>query len=365
MRRPTALFPITLVRGATSFVPPRRPQKGEIGPQPREWTESVGPAPRLRYLPLTDFWLDHTSYPMVSIEKIMAARGLDAVRNPQARSWIAIARVLAKLRLPLNLWRTPLGPVFVTCVGTMESRTLPLACWTELIPYCFDCWAPEWDRWESLFRRHRIRLAFFTARRAAEHFARRRPQMKAIWVPEAVDPQQYDGSKPLAERRIDILELRRKHEQFHNSIRGGLEEAHKVHKFARPFEMIFPTAAELRQGFADTKISVCFPRSITHPEWSGNFENVETVTFRYFESFASRCVVVGHCPRELEDLFGYNPIVEIEPGRELEQILSVLEHIQDYELLVERNYKRLLETSTWELRVEVILSYAQTLIAKA
>jgi hypothetical protein len=301
---------------------------------------------------------------MVSIEKIMAAKGLDAVRNPQARSWIAIARLLAKLRLPLNLWRTALGPVFVTCVGTGEARTLPLACWTELIPYCFDCWAPEWDRWESLFRRHRIRLAFFTARRAAEHFARRRPQMKAIWLPEAVDPEQYDGSKPLAERQIDVLELRRKHEKFHNSIRRGLEEAHKVHKFARPFEMIFPTATELRQGFGDTKISVCFPRSITHPEWSGNTENVETVTFRYFESFASRCLVVGHCPRELEDLFGYNPVVEIEPGRELEQILSVLENIQNYEPLVERNYKRLLETSTWELRVEVILSHAQTLIAK-
>ena len=74
---------------------------------------------------------------------------------------------------------------------------------------------------------------------------------------------------------------------------------------------------------------------------------------------------MGHCPRELEDLFGYNPVVEIEPGKELEQILSVLEHIQDYEPLVERNYKRLLETSTWELRVEIILGYAQALIAKA
>jgi hypothetical protein len=359
--------------GRAILMPPRTPEESEIAPQPRESTESAGRAPRLRYLPVTGFWSDHTSYPMISIEKIMAARGLDAVRNPQAKAWIAIARVLAKLRLPLNLWRAPVGPVFVTCVGTGEARTLPLACWTELIPYCFDCWAPEWDKWESLFRRHRIRLAFFTARQAAEHFARRRPQMKAIWLPEAVDPEQYDGSKPLAERRIDVLELRRRHEQFHNSICQGLKAANKVHKFARPrsgvkrhpFEMIFPTAAELRQGFGDTKISVCFPRSITHPEWSGSSENVETVTLRYFESFASRCVVVGHCPRELEDLFGYNPVVEIEPGRELEQMLSILDHVQDYESIVETNYKRLLETSTWEPRVEIILSHAQALIANA
>jgi len=345
----------------------------QIAPQPREVTESARRVPRLRYLPVTDFWSHHhSSYPLVSIDKVMAARGLVAARNPQARSWIAIARVLAKLRLPLNLWRAPLGPVFVAFMGPMESRTLPLACWTEIIPYCFDCWPPKWGRWESLFRRHRIRLAFFTARQAARHFARKRPQMKAIWLPEAVDPEQYDGCKPLAERRIDVLELRRRHEQFHNSICRGLKDAHKVHKFAvrqpsraaHPSEMIFPTAAELRQGFGDTKISVCFPRSITHPEWSGNLENVETVTLRYFESFASKCVVVGHCPRELEDLFEYNPVVEVEPGGELEQILSILEHIEDYEPLVERNYKRLLETSTWDLRAGIILSCAQALIAK-
>jgi hypothetical protein len=302
------------------------------------------------------------SYPLVSIDKIMAAKGLDAVRMPQATSWITIARVVAKLRLPLNLWRTARGPVFVACMGPEEYKTLPLACWTELIPYCFDCWAPIWRRWESIFRRLRVRLAFFTARQAAEHFAAAIPQMNAMWLPEAVDPLQYDGTKPLLVRQIDVLELGRRYDRFHSSIREGLERARKLHKFEQiTGQIIFPTATEFRRGLGDSKISVCFPSSITHPERSGD---VETVTLRYFESFASKCVVVGHSPRELEDLFGYNPVIEIESKRELEQIISVLENIQSYQSLVNKNYERLLETSTWELRIDTILGCAQRLMAE-
>lgn len=292
----------------------------------------------------------------------MAAKGLDAVRNPQTRSWIPIARGLAKLRLPLNLWRTRRGPVFVACMGLMEFTTLPLACWTELIPYCFDCWVPRWGRWESFFRRLRVRLAFFTARQAAEHFAATLPQMTAIWVPEAVDPEQYDGSKPLMRRPIDVLELGRKYDQFHNSVREELRRANRVHKFELvKGEIIFATATEFQRGLGDSKISVCFPSSITHPDRSGD---VETVTLRYFESFASKCVVAGRCPRELEDLFGYNPVVEIKPGREFEQISSMLENIQFYQSLVDRNYERLLETSTWGPRIDTILDHAERLIAE-
>ena len=55
----------------------------QIAPQPREVTESARRVPRLRYLPVTDFWSHHhSSYPLVSIDKIMAARGLVAARSP-------------------------------------------------------------------------------------------------------------------------------------------------------------------------------------------------------------------------------------------------------------------------------------------
>ena len=70
-----------------------------------------------------------------------------------------------------------------------------------------------------------------------------------------------------------------------------------------PLGLRMPLAA----GFGDAKVSVCFPSSTTHPQRSGS---VETATHRYFESFASRCIVVGRAPAELVDLFGYNPVVE-------------------------------------------------------
>jgi hypothetical protein len=314
--------------------------------------------PVLRYLKVANY--PHVnSYPLVSIERVMAAKGLPAVCNPQGSFRILIARILAKLRLPLNLWRASPGPIFVAWMGANEYKTLPLAWWTEFIPYCFDCWEPKWGRWESIFRRLRVRLAFFTARQAASHFAARLPEMTAIWVPEAVDPEDHDGSKPLAERPTGVLELGRKYDRFHYAIREGLEQAHIVHKFERvKGQIIFPSAAEFRRGLGDARISVCFPSSITHPETSGQ---VETVTLRYFESFASRCIVVGHCPRELRDLFGYNPVVEIEPGRELEQIFSVLDHLEEYRSLIERNYQRLLETSTWDVRISTILNHVNGL----
>ena len=66
---------------------------------------------------------------------------------------------------------------------------------------------------------------------------------------------------------------------------------------------------DLVAGLANSRVSICFPQSITNPERCGK---VETVTLRYFESMASKCLIVGKCPLELRDLFGYNPVIEVD-----------------------------------------------------
>jgi hypothetical protein len=91
---------------------------------------------------------------------------------------------------------------------------------------------------------------------------------------------------------------------------------------------------------------------MTHPERSGG---VETVTLRYFESLASRCLVVGKCPAELHDLFGYNPIIEIDAHRPSEQIIEILTEIDRYQEFVDKNRARLLEVGTWDARVKEML----------
>jgi hypothetical protein len=71
---------------------------------------------------------------------------------------------------------------------------------------------------------------------------------------------------------------------------------------------------------------------------------------------ASKCVILGRAPQELKDLFGYNPVIEVQDGHEFEQIESVLSSPDSYLDLVESNYRRLLEVGTWQHRVEQILS---------
>jgi hypothetical protein len=67
---------------------------------------------------------------------------------------------------------------------------------------------------------------------------------------------------------------------------------------------------------------------------------------------ASKCIIVGHAPQELIDIFGYNPVIEAEEGNEFEQIESLLDNLDSFQGLVERNYNRLLEVGTWKSRVD-------------
>lgn len=72
---------------------------------------------------------------------------------------------------------------------------------------------------------------------------------------------------------------------------------------------------------------------------------------------AAKCLLVGVCPPELADLFGYNPVVEIEKGREAEQLLSILRDPGAYQTLVDRNYDVLLLRGTWKSRIPDIVNW--------
>jgi hypothetical protein len=178
--------------------------------------------------------------------------------------------------------------------------------------------------------------------------------MDAIWMPEAIDLREYSQGLPLQQRTIDVLELGRRYDRYHNAVQSHCLEAGHDHRFERKKgEIIFPTQAELVAGLASAKISVCFPSAMTHPERSGD---VETVTHRYFESIASRCLVVGHCPDELSKLFGYNPVVEADLSLPWPQLDNILTQIASYSELVDQNLHRLREVGTWDVRVADMLT---------
>ena len=155
-----------------------------------------------------------------------------------------------------------------------------------------------------------------------------------------------------------MLEMGRRYEPYHDKIVSALAQANRVHLYERgESKSIFPGRAELVDGLARAKILICFPRSLSHPEEAGG---VETVTYRYFQAMASKCVIVGHAPQELIDLFGYNPVLEVEAGQEYEQIDWALNNSSSLTELVERNYSRLLEVGTWTSRVKTILEVVRT-----
>lgn len=235
------------------------------------------------------------------------------------------------------------------------ARLLPAGLWAELIPLCFDCWPKDYSQWEQIFHNYNIRIAFFTARQSAEYFQRKMPNMISVWMPEAADPEEYNGTTPLEQRTVDVLELGRRSELYHLAVMDVLRDRGCQHLYVPDgARRMFSTREQLMATWRQTKISICFPKSFTDPERSGG---VETVTFRYFESMSSKCLIVGHCPKELEDMFGFNPVIEADLTDCARQLLSLLADISSYQNMVEKNYRRLLEVGSWNVRVEAILAF--------
>ena len=308
--------------------------------------------PRLRYLKTKE--PAHPSiYPIFSIERALEHAGIEALPDSMSSPDSLAANIVYKFRWMWNLRRSAAGPVFVSYMSFLEKKTFPFSYWTEIIPYSFDCWPKYYDWWTSFYKRERVRIAFITARQSAEYFSRALPAMKTVWLPEATDPSEYSPERLLTERDIDVLEMGRRFEPYHDRITKKLTQANRVHLYERgESKSIFPGRTELVDGLARTKILICFPRSLSHPEDAGG---VETVTYRYFQAMASKCLIVGHAPQELQDLFGYNPVLEVQEGQEYEQIEWALNNLVSLAELVDRNYARLLEVGTWKNRVETML----------
>lgn len=73
----------------------------------------------------------------------------------------------------------------------------------------------------------------------------------------------------------------------------------------------------------------------------------------------SRIVMVGHAPQELVDLIGYNPVIEVAIDESSEEnfrkeVKKILDHIEDYQPLVDRNRDVAVKMAPWELRMQYV-----------
>ena len=84
--------------------------------------------------------------------------------------------------------------------------------------------------------------------------------------------------------------------------------------------------------------------------------DVETLTQRYWECMLSGTLIVGHAPKELVDLLGYNPVIELETDEDIGSRLSqILDNISSYQELADKNLAVARENASWDTRMTRLL----------
>lgn len=218
----------------------------------------------------------------------------------------------------------------------------------EVVPMFWDCWPRYFEMTCEWLRKHQVKTAIFSSRMTAERMQERLPEMRIIWCPEAVDGSVYQKGELLKDRTIDLLEFGRSNEKVLQT--GALSLNHVCTKQNGKF---IYTNEQLYQAMGDAKVTIALPRSMTQPEMAGD---IETLTQRYWECMFSRMVMVGHAPQELVDFIGYNPVIELRKDISAEALIrDVLEHIDDYQELVDKNRETAERLGSWDVRMEWLM----------
>lgn len=225
----------------------------------------------------------------------------------------------------------------------------------EVVPMFWDCWPCYFEKTCEWLRKHGGRTAIFSSRQTAEMMQERFSgknkgwqRINVIWCPEAVDGDVYQKGKLLKDRTIDLLEFGRSNEKVLQT--GALSLNHVCTKQNGKF---IYTNEQLYQAMGDAKVTIALPRSMTQPEMAGD---IETLTQRYWECMFSRMVMVGHAPQELVDFIGYNPVIELREDISAEALIrDVLEHIDDYQELVDKNLETAERLGSWDVRIKWLM----------
>lgn len=275
--------------------------------------------------------------------------GFQSFNGPRI-NW-TIRHLAARLKIQNNLKQS--NPIIVLGGGYIDASAFPYGYCHEIIPVLWDTWPKYWDRLISSMKRLKINLAFFTQSQTLEYVSRILPGVKCYYIPEGLSSDGYVAGDNLENRIIDVLELGRVHNEYHRAILGGdycvvWQDSDKL---------LFPTQQSLCEGLSNSKVVINFPRCMSHPEHAGG---VETLTQRYWECMLSRSLMIGHAPKELVDLIGYNPVVEVEWGNEKNQLEKVLSNISSYQSMVDHNYYIALTKSRWDTRITKIIEILQS-----
>ncbi|WP_231427183.1 hypothetical protein [Pedobacter sp. Leaf250] len=260
--------------------------------------------------------------------------------------WIGIFRRLLRyfkprILLPINKkinFSAQIGPDLKMCIPDFFLAR-------QNYIYMFDAWPRFHHELGEMFDLMNVKTVFFSSRDVTYHYQKNTDSIcKAYWVPEGINATEYHYL-PYTDKTIDVLEFGRTYKSYHDIIVGPLAEARKQHLFTTADKRIlFETKLEFKNALSKTKICICVPSNITHPERA---ENISTMTLRYLQCMASKCLIVGIMPPEMNELFDYMPMIEIDSENPGLQIMDILTNYESYHHIIERNYQIVNEKHQW------------------
>lgn len=278
----------------------------------------------------------------------------ESTANPVRLLSQLLLRMIPRHLQRLSLFKRKKVKKFCVIVGKEFQKCLiPFLYNADNSLYIFDAWPVYQDRIENFIRATRVRNVFFSSRYATDLFNAKKLDCRITWVPEGITVSDYKFTD-YAQKDIDVLAFGRRYDAYHAKIVGRLEEQRITYLYEKVIKtIVFPNRKDFIDGLARTRISICVPSSITHPEKAGK---ISTMTIRYLQSMASKCLIVGYMPDEMRSLFDYMPIIEIDNADPAGQLIDILKDFDGHIPLIEKNYAYICRHHTWEHRWHAIRS---------
>lgn len=226
----------------------------------------------------------------------------------------------------------------------MNFDAFPYYMGYEIIPFLWDVWPMYDDKVVRWLRKYRVRTCIVTSSQAAQRLRERLPDVAFLYCLEGIDTADYPEGKPLEERTIDFYTYGRLQKSLYEWRREGIA-------MARGGDW-----STLKRCLQDSKVVVALPQCDVLPERVGS---QETLTQRYWECMLSRMVMVGRAPKELVDLLGYNPVIDICYENFPQQVADMVAHIARYQPLVDQNRTAALRLGDWTERMRRMRTFLE------
>lgn len=228
----------------------------------------------------------------------------------------------------------------------------------KLILYIFDCWEPQWDRYEIIFREINPVLICFAYEKSANHF-RENCGFRTLHVPQSMNAKLFTPGIETKTRLF--MQMGRRTSTLHSMClnyiaKNNLDNCDANYVYEREKgKVIFPSNDDLVAEMRKTYFFMVAPQCVDNYEHTGN---ISEVTARFYEAMATKTLCVGIKPQDnFDKLFPYeNAMIEVNEDNFDETVKWLLTDNVKYKEIVDANYEYVMNNHRWKNRLELIIS---------